>query len=129
MISLYSTVRIFLCYNCRHDNNAFGYKFYMVACVLEATWGVKWQISILPPKNVQFGLFLLMYEENASRYESYNCNTWEKMNSESKNFELWKFILFMFWTYLWKFYFLKIHVFWTLSEIFDYHRASYVLPR
>ena len=129
MISLYSTVRIFLCYNCTPDHITFGYNFHMVVCVLEATWGVKWPISILPPQTFQFWLFLLKYEQNPSRYEPYNCNTWKKMNSVSKNFELWKFILFLFWTSVWKFYFLKIHVFCTLSEIFDYHRASYGLPR
>ena len=51
MISLYSNVRIFLCYNCIPDINTFGCNFYMVACELETIWGVKWQISILSPKN------------------------------------------------------------------------------
>ena len=129
MIRLYSNMKIFLCYNCRHDNNTFGYNFHMVVCVLEPTWGVKWPISVLPPIFFPFWLFLLMYEQNPSRYEPYNYNTWEKMNSVSKNFELWKFILFLFWTSVWKFYFLKIHVFCTLSEIFDYHRAIYLLPQ
>ena len=54
MIRLYSNVRIFICYNCRHDINTFGCNFYMVACELETIWGVKWQISILCPKNPKF---------------------------------------------------------------------------
>ena len=69
VISICCTVRIFLCYNCRPDNNTFWYNFHIVACVQVATWGVKWQISILPQNFVQFWLFLLIYEQNPSRHE------------------------------------------------------------
>ena len=60
MIILSITVVIFVCYNCRHEKNTFGYNFHPLSCVLEATWGVKWQFSVLPPKMFQFWLFLLM---------------------------------------------------------------------